>query len=585
MSTAATRKELFRGEPGYGIGLMDQFIEEVASGKLLSNKYVKAAVKRHKDDLKNGHKRNLYFDRAAAEFAIDFALMLRHTVGDWRKKPFNLQPFQAFILGSLFGWLENVEIEGEKRIKRRFKKAYTEVARKNGKSELAAAIVLLMTFFDGEGAAEGYTAANKEKQAKICWDKADQMINMLRDESPGIANLIQVSKKSIFSLELTSKIVFMAADSKTEDGWNPYCGILDEYHEAPTSGMLDILESGMGGRLSPLLFIITTAGVYDETKPCVIIRKVVTDILEGSLEDDSFFGIIFTLDENDKWDDEKVWIKANPNIGKSPYWHNMQADCKGALNEGGSKEFTFKTKNLNLWVNSATTWIQDRYYKQTAGKFNWKDFKGMTAYGGFDLADKHDITALRICVPVDDKIYFFGKLYVPEAAVMESGVLKPSYENWIKKGYLTQTSGNTFDQEILIKDIEEYSSILDLKRFEYDIWNSIPVANALTEKGYDMNQLPLTIAHIGPATKEYETLIKSGKMVHDNNPIMQWMLSNVTLIHDSNGNYKPNRKKHKTKKIDGVMAELMAYVSYKNGISESPSVYEERGIFDWDAED
>ncbi len=569
--------KLERGMPGYGISLMDEYIHDVHSGALLSNKYARYAVERHLRDLKNGSKRGLFFNREAAEFAINFILLLRHTTGEWKGMPFNLQPFQAFIVGSIFGWMQHIEIDNKPRVKRRFKKAYTEVSRKNGKTELATGIGILMCFFDGEGSAEVYTVANKKDQAKICWDKAESMMRMLIADSKSVANMIQISKKSIFSLKLGSKMVPLAADAKTEDGSNPYCAILDEYHEAVTSDMLEVQETGMGGRVSPLLFVITTAGTYKQTKPCVILRKVVTDILEGSKEDDSMFGIIFTLDSEEEWTNPEMWIKANPNIGKSPYWHNMMADFKMAQNEGGTKESNFKTKNLNIWVKADKTWMPDTFYKKCAGSFSYRDFPNATAYGAIDLASKYDITTFRMMIPHEGKFYFTGFFYLPEDVIDERGQIGQAYKRWADAGYIKLTPGNTIDQDFIIHDIAEVSKTLNFRRIDYDTWNASQVAVKLTEMGHDMNIHPQTIQYLGPATKEYERLMRCGDLVHDNNPVQQWMLSNVVLWVDPNGNYKPD-KKRSAEKIDGIIADIMAVSGYTIASQVPESIYKTQGI-------
>jgi phage terminase large subunit-like protein len=559
---------------------MEQFISDVTTGELVSCEYVKLAVKRHQKDLKNGKKRGLFFSPERANHAIQFISMMKHTKGDWKGKPFNMQPFQAFIIGSIFGWLRKEIIDGEERTIRRFKLAYNEVARKNGKTELAAAIGNYMLIADGEGGSEVYTAATKKPQAALCLKQAASMMHMLKKDSKSIDKLVGISaskhSQTMYVLSTESKFEALAADSDKEDGLNPHCGIIDEYHAHPTSELMEVIKTGMGGRLQPLLFIITTAG-FNKLSPCFRLRKTIIDILRGHKEDDSTFGVIFTLDDPEQWTDEKEWIKANPNIGKSPYWHYMKDQFINAVNQGGEAMVQFKTKNLNIWENTAATWIADKFWNKAKKTFTPDEFKGAKIWVGLDLASVKDITAIRVIAELEDKLYSWGKYYLPETAVEPRTKEGTAYKDWAKQGFLTVTPGNVADISFVMDDLIYLSDHYQLQSIQYDPWNARDMAVTLYNQGLNMVEHSQWLSHFAFPTKQYEKFIMEGKYYHDGNPVQTWMLSNVELKRDSNGNYKPDKNKS-TEKIDGIVADIMAlsgwlHDNYVEGKEISPEIY------------
>lgn len=567
-------------KPQTALDLFYQFIDDVESGTLPSCEFVKLAIKRHQNDIKHGHKRGLFFDEQRAAHALNFISLLKHTKGDWKGKPFNMQPFQAFIIGSIFGWMREVEINNELRIIRRFKFAYNEIARKNGKTELAGAIGNYMFVGDGEGASEVYTAATKKPQAMICLKQAVSMMSMLKKDSKSINKLVGISTSrylaNMYILPTESKFEALAADSDKEDGLNPHCGIIDEYHAHPTSELMEVIKTGMGGRLQPLLFIITTAG-FNKLSPCFRLRKTMIDILRGFKDDDSTFGIIFTLDNPDKFDEEKEWIKANPNIGKSPYWHYMRDQYTNAINQGGEALVQFKTKNLNIWENTSSTWIQDKLWKSLGHKKQLTDFEGKSAYLGIDLASVSDITALTVLIEDDDTFYTFRKFYLPEETISIRTKEGVAYREWVDKGYITAIPGETFESDYMLEDIDIITKIVNIVNIQIDPWQGLQMSNTLQKKGHATIEHGQGIRDFSFPSKKYESFIKQKKFLHDDNEVMAWMLSNVELYRDNNGNYKPD-KKRSTEKIDGVYSDIMALSGWiQDNYSEekeiTPSIY------------
>jgi phage terminase large subunit-like protein len=560
------------------IELMDRFIHEVHTGILPSCEPVKNAVRRHMQDLKAPKKRGIYFCRDTANWAISLIKLLKHTKGEFKGKPFDLQPYQAFIVGSLFGWKKIVTHQGVDKHVRRFVKAYIEIARKNGKTEFAAAIGVLMLIFDGEAGAEIYSAATMREQARICWDAAKSMCNDLKKESPALNNMIKVMRNGIFFNGTECKFQALTSEDTTLDGLSPHCGIIDEYHAHKSSDLLEVVETGMGARLQGLLLVITTAG-FNKAGPCYQLRNVIIEILKGRKKDDSTFGIIFTLDDPDSWHDQNEWIKANPNIGKAPYWHYMKDQYVKAVNEGAMKQIQFLTKNLNVWTNTGITWIADKYIRKTRAQFTMEDLRGMPAWGGLDLASNKDIAALRFCIPIEGRIYFWGRYYLPEDTCMQrtkdDGV---AYQQWADEGYITLTPGNVTDYRWIKEDIIHLSEVLDVRTIFYDRYNASQLVVELTEEGIDMQPFSQSITHMSTPTKEYEKLYLEGVLGHDGNPVHEWMINNVDMIRDSNNNYKPDKKRSKDK-IDGVIADIMSLAAYYvDKAGNKPSIYEERGI-------
>lgn len=528
------------------IHLMDRYIDGVLDGTIPSNDIMKKAVHRHLDDIKNGHKRQLRFNPELAERALKFIKMLRHTGGELADQFFDLQPSQAFIVGSIFGWQKIVEVKGKKTWVRRFKKAYIEVARKNGKSELAGAIGLYMLIADGEKGAQIYSAATKREQAMYVMNAALQMARTLRQDSKYIRKLITVGAATIYSLSTNSKFGTLTAVAKKEDGANPYLAIIDEYHAHPNSDLLEVCSTGMGSRLNALLLIITTAGP-NFGGACYQLRSVVVEIIYGRKQDDSIFGAIFSVDDVDKWDDQDEWYKANPNMGRAPYLHWMREEFQMALNEGTSKQIQFKNKNLNIWTSVGQTWISDKFWKAGISDISLTDFQDKKAFAGLDLASNKDVAVLSIMIPEEqshsytkasnaltievdftldsghtvefsnlsllvrgidydtqDNLitfkgayrsmaatviikksthYYWRYMYIPEETIKErSDADAVNYVQWQAEGHIIATPGNITDYNYIKRDIHKISQIVDLRRCDFDPWNASQIAGELQEE-------------------------------------------------------------------------------------------------------
>jgi len=524
-----------------------EYIDDVKSNKILTGIEIKQAIERFQIDLT---RQDIYFDAGEAEKAIKFISHLKHFTGKHDNKNFILEPWQIFIIANIFGW--TIKATGL----RRFNNAYIEIGRKNGKTALAAAISLYCLIAEGEANAEVVLAANSREQAKICFDAVSKFSRKL---DPKEADIRSYRNEVKFHNNIV-KVV--ASDSSKLDGLNCSCVILDEYHAAKTSDVFDVLKSSQGMREEPLFIIITTAG-FDKKSPCYSLRTTAKEILEGLKEDDTQFIAIYNLDESDNWTDKKNWIKSNPNLDITIKSSFIKDEVNKALNNI-SLETGVKTKNLNMWCETITTWISDRYILNASKNISFDiiDNEEDEIIVGVDLSSNSDITAVSYMFIKDEKYNFITKYYLPEDS-LNSAQDKEYYKIQHNKGNLTLTSGNVVDYNYILNDILEVNKEKYISMIAYDNWNSTQFAISATEAYLKLEAYSQTIANFNRPTKEFERLMLQGKVVLDNNEITRWMLSNVYLRIDGNGNVKPDKSK-KGKKIDGVISMLMCLGAYLN---------------------
>lgn len=553
--------------------LYEQYIDDVRSGRQVAGKLVKKAVDRHLHFLRVAKKKGYYFDTASADRVIRFFGMLRHTSGDYGGRPFELLPWQAFLLAVIFGW--KVKETGARLIT----KVYVEVARKNGKSELAGAIALYLAFFDGEFGAEVYSAANTGDQAAICWKAGAAMARMLAKDSSNFAKQARVydstNNRNVQGLENNSFFKPVASDSKTLDGLRPHGSIIDEYHEAPDASVLQVMESGMVNRRQPLLFVITTAG-FNPNGACYQYRKVVVDILEGRKENDNTFGLIYTIDDGDNWQDEKVWLKSNPSAPNTPTLEGLRNAYNIAITEGATAEVNFRTKNLNQWLTTKSRWISDDVWMKNQRPLNLNP--SLRWFAGMDLASTRDITTF-VCFsePDENGIHHIHPLFfIPEDGAKErsrrDGV---PYLDWANAGFVQLTSGDTIDHDHIYIEIVTVCRELGIETYFYDPWNASQIVIKLQTEGIIGEQFVQVPKYFNEPIKHIEKTV--GKTLnHAGNPVLRWMCQNVQLYRDGNGNAKFDRGKS-VEKIDGMVALGMAIGGYLN-YKANESAYTDRGI-------
>ena len=538
----------------------------VVSGEIIACHWVKLACKRFIDDIENGEARGIYFDADAAQHALDFYDFTAHVKGSLSGKPIELEPWQAFIIANLFGW--KIKETGL----RRFRTAYNEVARKNAKSTLSSGIGLYMTGFDDEGGAEVYSAATTRDQAKIVFNDARHMVN----KSPALKRRFGVFRSNIHVESTASKFEPLSSDGNTLDGLNTHCAIIDELHAHKTREVWDVMETSTGARTQSLMFAITTAG-FNRQGICYEIREYATKVLGGQVEDDSVFAVIYTLDDGDDWTDESLWIKANPNIGVSVRWDDIRRLAKKAK-EMPTARNNFLTKRLNVWVNAETAWLNMEKWER-ALKLPSEDYlRSLPCWIGLDLANKLDIAAFVIVFKDESKYWLKCRFYLPEDAIeAKSRTIGNMYQMWSESGYLTLTEGNIIDHEYIEDDLRDALSEYDVQEIGFDPWGSTQLANKLVSDGAPMVEVPQTVKNFSEAMKEVEALVMSGNLGHGDNPVLNWMASNVTVKEDKNENIFPN-KSHADNKIDGMVALFIAMSRIVRHIGDGGHAYEDRGF-------
>lgn len=554
-----------------------QYAEDVKSGKIKANRYVKLAIDRHFHDVDTAEERGYYFSTTSATKALHYFNFLVLTKGisphDVPREQINkdgtirfqLSPWQAFIIASLFGWKKLSDK------KRRFTEAYIEIPKKSGKTTLASGVANYMLIADGEPGPEVYLAAYTRDQANICFDEAVAQIK----GSPALKQRVTMLKHSV-TTRIRGKMMAVSHDADNTEGKNSHCVILDEYHVHKSDKVKNSLQSGMAARKQPLLFTITTAG-FNKQGPCYKHREMCINMLEGRIELDNVFAIIYGIDEDDDWKDENAWIKANPNLGVSVQMDYLRREFKKAI-QSGSKEVDFKTKHLNLWVDAEVTWIQSEIWQEMADpEFIPPD--DAVCYGGLDLGRSNDMAAFSLFFPKHN--YLVTKYYVAEEAAEYAARAGIDYRDWIRAGYLNATPGKTTDYDYIMNDIIASAQKYDLQFLGYDPYSSQYFRDKLSDElgttyagkiqedgevkyGEHKKVQPFRQGFIsmGPPTRSFEERCLNQQLKHDGNPISAWMLSNVVLEKDAAGNIKPAKDKSKDK-IDGIVSKIMAIGMYE----------------------
>lgn len=524
-----------------------QYASDANNGRIVCGRLIVLAVERF---YRFQERDDIVFRADRVDYVIRFISKLRHYTGRHAGKPFLLQPWQAFIIANIYGFYY---ADTDERV---IKLVYIEMARKQGKSALAAALCLYHLIADGESGAEVYLAANSKDQVKLSsWPLCSNFAKGL-DPKGEYLNIF----RDMVKLDSTkSWLKVLAADSTKLDGPNPSMFLLDEYHAAKNSGLKDVLQSGQGMRDDPMQIIITTAG-FDKMGPCYQMRTMCVEILENLKEDDSIFAAIYSLDDEDDWKDPAMWVKSNPNLGITVKLSYIQSQIKKAVNSP-SEEVGVRTKNINEWCDSAETWIPDDNILCVSENVDLSMFGPETeCYVGIDLSATSDLAAVSYMIPYEGKMYFKTDYYLPREA-LKTKKNKELYGEWERLGYLKVTPGNVIDYDCILEDILQMDRTVFIIKIGYDAWNATQfVINAET-RGLPMEPVSQSIGNFNRPTKEMERSILSRQVVIDNNPITRFCFKNVVMKTDYNGNTKPS-KQFNDKKIDGVVAMIEAYGVY-----------------------
>ena len=540
-----------------------KYIADVLAGKATACKWVRLFCERHEKDLKRGTKRGLYFDEEEAERVLRFFDFLRHSKGEWGGQAFILSPWEQAYLWVLFGWRKK---DGS----RRFRISYLEVARKNGKSTLAAGVALYLLDGDKEPGAEVYSAATKRDQAKIVHGEACRMVRA----STMLKQFITVRTDNMFVLDTNSKFEPLSSDYNSLDGLNIHGAIVDEVHAHKTRDLWDILETATGARRQPLMFAITTAGVSRQGI-CRELHDYLEKVLDGSLEDDSFCGIIFTLDDEDDYTDERVWVKANPNLGVSVKLDDLRDKIRKAR-EAPAALNAFLRLHMNVWTQAETRWIDPDAWAACGEQTPLEDLRKEPCYAGLDLSSTTDISAFVLKFPrTGDALGWF---WIPEDE-MEKRERRDRvpFSAWVRHEYVEATPGNVIDYEYIRQRIKQVAAeFRGLREIGYDPWNATQLAIQLEEDGFQVVPVRQGFQTLSPAAKELEREIMSGELKHGGNPVLRWMAANVVLAVDPAENIKPDKAKS-AERIDGIVALCMAISRQIQG-EDDTSIYETRGL-------
>lgn len=522
----------------------DVYGKKVLSGEIVTSKWTKLAVERHYKLLAGSPANGFTFDEDRAQYAIQSFLFLKHSKGKFAGQQFVPSLWQQFWVAVAFGWLRK---DGT----RKYREVYLEVGRKNGKTTLLAGIGINMLCMDGEAGSEVYAAATKLEQAKILYDEAKQMIR----GSPLLSGKIKVLRDSI---ELTNERSFMKAlgrDSKSMDGLNPHCNIIDEFHAHKTSETYDVLKSALGARAQPMTWIITTAG-FDLSSYGYEMHSYAKDVLKGEVIDEEFLPIIYTVDDPEKWDDPVEWEKANPNYGISVYPENMQIDCERAKKQP-SQQTNFKTKNLNIWLASGEQWIPFEDWRRCGSKdLKLDDFRGEKCWIGIDLAEKSDVAAVSIVFVRNGHFYVFFKLYLNEYEVEKQE--NQHYRRYRDIDELIVTDGNATDFDVIREDLLHLKKDFKVVEVPYDPRFASYFATKLAEDGLPMVEIAQTAQHFTQPIIEIENMVLENKLHHDGNSMVEWMMSNVVMRISKFSGLKQPTKEANREKIDGPVAMLLA---------------------------
>ena len=547
-----------------------QYARDIVNGKITSCELIIRACERYVDDLEHGHERGLWFDEQAAKIVLAFYGVVHHWKGEWAGEPIRLEAWQQFIIWNVFGWKRQ---DGT----RRFRTVYLEIARKNGKTTMVAPAGLFLMTVDGEPGAEIYTAATKRDQARIAHKDATEMVR----RSPQLAKILTLHKDNIHNVKAGTKFEPLGRDSNSMDGLNVHGVIADEVHAWKGRDTWDVLETATGSRRQPLMIAITTAG-YDRQSLCYQLHDYCEKVVNGVVQDDSFFGMIYTLDDGDDWEDEANWIKANPNLGVSKKLDDMRRMARRAKEIPGQLN-AFLRLHLNIWTQAASRWISREAW-DACGALpvpSGADLAGRRCYGGLDLSSTTDITAWVLAFPPiyeNEPFWILPRFWIPEEAIhLRSKRDRVPYEAWVRGGLVETTPGATVDYDWIEHQILEDAAVYDLVECAFDPWNATSVSNHLIDEGVEMVEFRQGFVSMNPAMKALEVAILGREIGHGDNPVLRWMIDNFVAKSDPAGNLKPD-KERSIEKIDGIVALIMGYYRATLRGGKPESIYKTRGI-------
>jgi len=534
-----------------------QYCNDITSGKIPAGPYVVASCQRHLDDLERAKGADFpyRFDEAKATKRCAFSEKLHHVKGKWAGQLLKLEPHQVFCQCAIWGWVK--KSNGF----RRFSTVYMEIPRKNGKSVDAATTGLYMIAADGEKGAEVYSGATSEKQALEVFRPAWMMANKNGDLTEHFGISLSGNPRnptSIYRLEDMSR--FEPLIGKPGDGASPHCAIIDEYHEHKTSEQYDTMDTGMGAREQPLIFVITTAGT-DTSTPCYDMHLRAIKVLEKTIEDEAMFCIMYGISPDDDYKDFEVWKKANPNYGVSVNEDYLYRKYTETMTNAAKQNINL-CKHLNQWMNASVAWMNMVKWEACKDEsLKLEDFKGQTCVAAFDLASKIDISSLVLLFEHNDGYVVFARHYLPEDTINLAG--NDHYVKWEKDGFITSTPGARTDFFYIETDLKAINGDHPISELAFDPKESTYLVNNVMEwlgpdKCIEITQGP---ALMSEPMKETEGLIYDGKLWHSGDPVLTWMMGNVVQRQGRNTGpvkyYYPTKERNENK-IDGAVCIIMS---------------------------
>lgn len=513
-------------------------------------------------------------ERAATGAVRFFERLLKHPKGPLAGQPFLLEPWQREIVRELFGRKER----GTGR--RRYRRAYIEVPRGNGKSTWAAGLALLLLLADSEPSAEIFSVAADRDQARIVFETAQAMV----EDSPHLRKLVKTYKHSMVVESSRSSYRVLSAEAYSKHGLNPHGVIFDELHAQPTRELYDVINTAMGKRAQPLMVMITTAG-YDRNSICWQQHEYARQVAAGIIDDPTYLARIYAAKAEDDWTSPATWAAANPNWGVSVQPEFIRQEFEVALSTPAYQN-TFRRLYLNQWTQQESRWIDmgawDRCASTGSATGALPDLRGRVCYAGLDLASTTDIAALALAFPPVEEgepVHLLAFFWIPEAQMVERERRdRAPYATWVRQGLITATPGNVIDYAFIRAQIGELAALYEVREVAIDPWNSTQLSVQLQEDGLTVVEMRQGFASLSGPSKELLRLVLAGGLAHGGNAVLRWMADNVSVRQDPAGNVKPDKSKS-TSRIDGVVASVMAVgrLMLHNPL-EGRSVYEERGI-------
>ncbi|MCL1878004.1 MAG: terminase large subunit [Defluviitaleaceae bacterium] len=512
-----------------------------------------------------------YYDKDAADNAVAFINCLNHTKGEWFGTPFELIDWQEQIIRDIFGIMKPNGY-------RQFNTAYIEIPKKQGKSELAAAVALLLACGDFEHGGEIYGCASDRQQASIVFDVACGMVEQCSALKSRIKPIL--SQKRLVYKPLNSFYQVLSAEAFSKHGLNVHGVVFDELHAQPNRQLYDVMLHGSGdARKQPLFFLISTAGT-DRHSICWEVHQKAEDIIQGRKVDPNFYPVIYGAPDDADWTDEKVWAASNPSLGITVDIEKLRSACESAKSNP-AEENLFRQLRLNQWVKQSLRWMPMEKWDACVFPVDAESLRGRVCYGGLDLSSTTDITAFVLVFPPEDENDLFQIMpffWMPEDNIsLRVKRDRVQYDVWEKQGFMYTTEGNVVHYGFIENFIDELNAKYNIREIAFDRWGAVQMVQNLEGLGLTVVPFGQGFKDMSPPTKELMKLTLEQKLAHGGHPVLRWMMDNIFVRTDPAGNIKPDKEKS-TERIDGVVATLMALDrAIRNLGSGGGNVYAEEG--------